>query len=238
MLNKQTLNKNCDQLISSFKEVCEQLSWYFGKYGLVVLPYLDGCPHFNIATATDKKNFLERASLYLQTLGHAEERKIDLLNNADSLWATLVFLKLRPPSDFFSYLSDDDKIEVYDLNGVQIWRNINVMAVCSYSFEEMLCLPWDERYCREESMTQKIYASVGKVISSSESQVYYEQIPSHIVKEKKSQKKYTLLARHDYFAPLFDVDNKVAGFVVTSKVDVLGEEGRRIDHSPWRPSLI
>lgn len=220
--------KNETKLVKRFRKSIEKIALIQNRYDIGIIPYIDpDLPHFQALDSVKQGDAVYYAELYLTILENSKRSSTNFANNADALWEAIVELKLRPPSDLFHLLSDDDKIEVYNSHGVQVWRNFNVMKICSYTLEEMHCFSWDARYFRKESDTKAILASVQKVLTAKESVVFPENIANHIVSERFSQKRYVLEARHDYFCPLFTKENQVGGFIVTSKVEVLGSNVKK-----------
>ncbi|MES2768744.1 MAG: hypothetical protein V4596_06320 [Bdellovibrionota bacterium] len=209
---------------SRFKQCALSISAIFEKNGFKVIPFKrDDLPIFSSLSSKKQAEAIHYIELYYSILQQSEIKKSsEKNNNADSLWEALVYLQWHQPSDFFSYLRPDDKIEIYNTQSIQIWRNFNVMKICSYSIEEMHCYTWPERYSRSEEDTDKIMSTIQKVLSHKERKVFREAIANHTVIERFSEKQFILEASHEYFCPLVDRQGLVSGFIVTSKVDVVG----------------
>ncbi len=216
---------------SRFKQCALLINSIFEKNGFTVIPFRkDDLPIFSSLSPERQAEATYYIELYCAILLQSEIKNSSKdNNNADSLWVALIYLQWHQPSDFFSYLKPDDKIEIYNTQGIQIWRNFNVMRICSYSIEEMYCYTWPERYLRSDEDTNKIMSTVQKVLSHKERKVFREAIANHNVIERFSEKQFILEASHEYFCPLLDRQGIVSGFIVTSKVDVVGSNLNRKD---------
>jgi len=222
--------------IERFIRSSEAISRLFQKYETECVPfYSSHLPHFSALDSRKQEEAVFILEMYKKSLQNSENNFGSLKNNGDLLWQAIKDLGYRQPSGFFACLEPDDVIEIYDSQNLQIWRNINFMKICSYTLEEMLCLPWYERYDRDNEDTEKIIKSVQKVMGSKEPTYLNEAIGNHIFEEKTSRKQFVLNARHDYFCPLFGESGSPEAFVVTSKVKILKQ--KRIEPQSCRDSL-
>lgn len=149
-----------------------------------------------------------------------------------SLWSALKYFGMRPVSDLFSYLNQDKIVEVYNAEGIQIWRNFNFFEVCGYSIEEMFCYTWLERYERNEETLKHIFAIISRFMSGENVTIkcdIYNQI-----KELISTQKLTIDAHHEYVSPFYDKENRYAGFVVISSAQVSAS----VDQAARRPVVL
>jgi hypothetical protein len=195
---------------------------FYDRFGIKVKAYHDrSLPHFSRLSAERKS----RAVYYMRRIWgitrHHITNQVEVENNAQSLWSALKVSGLKPGSDLFSHLEADDKIEIYSLDGIQIWRNCNVMEICSYTLEEIHSFDWHERYERCESDNSAILGAIGRLFDLGSERHVHARIPNHLVKEKFSEKRFQLNVRHDYFFPLVGENSELAAFLVTSKVEIL-----------------
>jgi hypothetical protein len=216
------ISNTSQTFIDEFRQTAERLAAHFNALGVPVKPYHEpSLPAFS--QLSDEKK--EKTLFYIQMFWAITQQigQADAQNNSRSLWAAMKGAHLRHGSSFFQHLEDDDKIEIYNLEGVQIWRNFNVLQVCSYTLEEVHCYDWIDRYERHEIPTQAILNTIEKVIQSKGTEPLRSNISLHYVRERFSERKLLLNVSHDYFVPLLNDADQVAAFLVTSKVEVLKE---------------
>jgi hypothetical protein len=59
------------------------------------------------------------------------------------LWRAIKKLELTPPADLLTYIeSDDDIVEVYLLDEIQVFRSVRFFEISSLTIDEVLCKPW------------------------------------------------------------------------------------------------
>ncbi len=66
-------------------------------------------------------------------------------------------LGLTFPSDFLSRLQRDDVVEAYNMNRMQIFRNMRFMEISTYSLLEVLSYEWTQLFERSSHITQSNY---------------------------------------------------------------------------------
>lgn len=179
-------------------------------------------PHFSSLSQEKKQSALHYVRRIWGITQHHVQNHVDAENNAMALWSALKSCGLTPGSDLFGHLEGDDKIEIYTLNGIQIWRNCNVMEICSYTLEEIYSFDWQERYERSPRDNQAIMAAIDQAIKPGGN--FRAMIPRHQVVEKFSENRLCLNVRHDYFFPLMGPEREVSAFLVTSKVEIASKE--------------
>lgn len=206
-----------------FRSLAEKTADFLNGLGMSVLPYRAAdLPLFNSLPLEKRKHSVQYLESFHGVLEMMKKNGVDFKNNSKALWEGIKVMGFRPPSDLFGFLKDDHKIEVYNAEGIQIWRNLGVMSICSYTLEEMYCMDWQDRYARNESDTKQIISMVQTILSGKVRNTIPAMIGDHTVIEKSSINQYVLKASHDYFCPLFNEYNQVRGFVVTSLVEIVG----------------
>ncbi len=153
----------------------------------------------------------------MEHAGHA----ID--NSSKSLWHALKTLGFMPDSEVFAKFENDDVIEVYDSNGTQMWRNFNYMKICSYTLEELLCHDWPTLYIRDEKLTGHLVKLMVDTVTSGSRGPSFIDVDYHLVEERFSTDRFRLNVRHDYICALLRKGGQCDGFLITSKVDIIGQ---------------
>ncbi|NCN39610.1 hypothetical protein GW916_00015 [bacterium] len=212
-------------IVGEFSETCEKISQILNECEVHVRPSIGiEFPHFSRLETPDKKVALMHAKNYLASL-EVEARNLTVMGgvSANGLWSILNVLGVLPPSDLFSNIGPGDTIEAYDLNHVQIWRNINFMKICSYTLEEIFCIPWPQRYLRSPEMTQACISRIGALLLESGPSVVSSGVSAHRLEETMSTQNYILDAHFHTLARLTTRDKQLAGYLVVSKVQIIGK---------------
>lgn len=217
----QDLNVQSD--VSEFKKQTEAVANILAENNIQVTTYRDPLlPAFSSLDQTRKQNSLKEIEFYKKSLHMAlgEDRTI---NEKQSLWSSLKLLGLRPTSDILDIIGPEDSVEAYDIGGIQFWRNFKFFEVCSYTLEEMFSIPWHDRYDRDEAAVKQTQEIAMKLMSGQITKTIHCDIRNILV-EKRSENKFVIDARHTHISPLFDQYNAVSGFIVVSKVKLLGAD--------------
>lgn len=136
-------------------------------------------------------------------------------------WHALKRFSLRPPSDLFSYIADEDLVEIYTLDNLQIFRSMSFFDLCSYSLEDLYCRPWYSLFYRDEGITQQIGAEAVRAFSGQETGVFVPNVADHMLKELDSPFKHEVEIQYKVMAPLYNSSGKIAAGLVVEKAKVV-----------------
>lgn len=136
-------------------------------------------------------------------------------------------------SEVFELIGNEDVIEVYGSEGVQIYRNLTFCKICSYSLLDLSVNSWDELYEKPAPVVRAIHDLVGEVMTTATKTLPYN-LESHIQREKFIYAKTlrTFLVTPRYISPLVDEETgERAGILSTysAKVIAEGPESLRLD---------
>jgi hypothetical protein len=178
----------------------------------------------------EKKSVLNLVKFYLETLVFEQEKLLERPNNDSSLWKSMRLLDIRLPSDFFAYLTNDDCIEIYDLNNIQRWRNKNLMKKMSHTIEQMFCVPWTSRYNRDEAAMTKCIEGLKVVLNQKKPAVHQINV-KNILQEIGSEDQLSLDVIHKFIAPTHNSYGELNGYAAVSSVEIIGSNKRMVkDH--------
>lgn len=164
-------------------------------------------PEQQIATIANFHRYLQvvESELSLGVTPHQESQL---------LWSMLSRLKLRPNSDLFRQVKDDDIVEIYETAGfVQVYRSLRFFKVCSYDLDDILCRPWYELYERDSSVTSKIFQTVSLASKpGNQSSIAYDLGPQEL-REVDSKNNFHWLQEMRLVSPLFDKTKHITAVV-------------------------
>jgi hypothetical protein len=100
-------------------------------------------------------------------------------------WKFLKRMGLTPTSDIFDRLSDEDCLEIYNMEGDQIFRNLNVFDVVSFSIEDLVSLNWKRIFKRNQKVKLRLLDLVWRFATGHFPATYdCSRIPIHVVEEQ------------------------------------------------------
>ena len=209
-----------------FVKLAEKLKSLLEKVQIDTKTTQNNFSHFRILDDKTQIRINEQFETYVNTLASVMsepeiEKDIDLEKKL--VWRFLSYLKLSASNDLYAKLSADDFVEIYNTNGVQIYRSFNFFSVCSYTIEETICLPWFQLYQRRTDIT-KAYLEIMSQLNTPEYQktCVQVQIPQHELVEIFSAKQYTVTIEPNFVTSLMRIgSHELAGALNTFKVKEL-----------------
>jgi hypothetical protein len=210
---------NHQERSSRFKEIADKITEIAAKYSVSVKGYHSPeLPLFNSLSS-------EKQTLAIEDSG----ARLD--NQEKSLWGALSTLGFVPPSDLFHRFESDDAIELYDLNGIQIWRNLNTMKICSYTLEEVYSIEWFKRYVRDAEISRNCESHVGALLTGN-SEIHCVNLPEHVVEETCSSEGLIISLKINWLARFKNASSQLAGFMVVSKAAIIGKKVELTENKP------
>ena len=126
------------------------------------------------------------------------------INNSPALiWAGLKEFGLRPCSDTFGHITDDNVIEIHSGAGVQIFRNFAFYKYCSYTIEELYCGLWHTLFERDPEPVARCIEFLTDVYTGKITRTVAMDVPPHSIKEIFSEFKYEVELALHWGAPLY-----------------------------------
>lgn len=209
--------------VFEFKNIIVNISKVLRTVNVEVRAYSDDeLPHYSQLSPSEQAEACQQAQTYLDSLNMAADKGWSLKDDKRLLWVALKMLGLTPTSDIFDLLPENTAIEVYNFGNIQVWRNLKFMDICGYTLEEMFCYSWEERYERDSEAANEVSATVQSILSSAQPQTVVGSV-RNVVKERFSEERYILDTNHVLISPVLK-GNVPMGFIVASKVEILGNE--------------
>jgi hypothetical protein len=139
----------------------------------------------------------------------------------------LQFYNLKIRHDFWATVQPHDIVEIYNDEGIQIFRSFNFFETSGYSLTDLLVNEWYVLWERPKFILQEIFRYSNGIFSGEMNQVTRMAIPKHVVKEIYSGTDEMLnftprstLVEFGYVCPLYTTqnpeDSKAKGMIVTS----------------------
>jgi hypothetical protein len=210
---------------SKFRETADKVCELLGKYDLKVVGYHSSeLPYFSALPIQKQNESLALLKTFLQSAEVTEAFGEKLDDHERSLWGALSAMGLIPPSDLFSSLRPGAAIEIYDLEGLQIWRNFTCMQYCSYTLEEVYSVEVYTRYNRDAEKLSACIAKVGDLLTGKSPEIFDPEVAPDILEETFSQDRLRLEVHHQLFCRLKNRQGTVTAWLVMSGAKLLEKQ--------------
>lgn len=179
-------------------------------------------PFFSKLGVLEQRNAIERLKIFNQICSDVLADGKSLKDSAALTWYALKKFNLIFSSDLFQYIRDENVIEIYDRNNVQLFRNFHFFDVSSYTLEDLLCRPWTDLFVRvNEEHTQAIIDTCQKFYTKEvTATVPLSQVGTHRIMESDSPFSFEVDAVVDYLAPLYDKSRYPCGFIAIESANL------------------
>jgi len=141
---------------------------------------------------------------------------VKLTSDRRLTWFAISRLGMVPCSDAFEQIRDSDFVEIYNTEGIQIFRNLEFYRLISYTIAEITLHPWYRLYGRDERFADQIRSEAfGKALDGRR-ETFRPAIESHDSFEVMSldQRRFHILP--GVISPLFDKSGRAVAFLATS----------------------
>lgn len=165
-------------------------------------------------------------NLLLNSFAKCQEEGADPWDDREFFCLSMQAMGVQFPSDFLKKLDRDDLIEGYDMNRIQIFRNMRFMETSSYSLLEILSYEWPLLFARASAITDKIISHCDELLWSAN-----RTIPVHVAKhwihEIRSAERQVCEVTFKYMTPLFSGPGKPAGVIATCQARAIEVDTQR-----------
>lgn len=145
--------------------------------------------------------------------GQPAESVFDI--NLRSAWNAVKQNNLVICSDIFDKIDREDIIEIWDLEGRQLFRSFHALRYFSYTIEELMSYPFYELFERDLEIEAAYAGEFVRVLKGEVQSTYKLDIPTHVVREKMSARKNVSMVTPKYVSPLKDKNGCLVAFLHT-----------------------
>lgn len=183
---------------------------------------------FAKAPIDKQQEILRNISTYLGILAQTFEPEVDrspIKREVARLKWSLKCFGLNPLNeDVFNIVTESDVIEVYNLQGIQLYRNMMFFKVCSYSLLDLSINSWDQLYDKPSTIVEATLKIIERLFSSGDQPIAYN-IGTYLQKEKfqYSQSLKTLQVEPKFIVPLVNHSGKPSGAFSTYRAEIIAE---------------
>jgi len=215
--------ENEDHNIIEFTSLAKQ-TVQFAKLADCKLAAFSGpnLPFFSKLGILEQRNAITRLQIYNQICSDVLADGKSLKDSKALTWYALKKFNFVFSSDLFQYIQDDNIIEVYDRDNVQIFRNFHFFDVSSYTLEDLICRPWTDLFLRaNEEQTRTLVNACLKFFTKEVTTVTpMSHVGSNRIVESDSPFSFEVDAVIDYIAPLYDKSRYPCGFIAIESANL------------------
>ena len=164
-----------------------------------------------------RRTIIEQLRNYTAILSAASKDGISLIGEKRLAWFAMRLLKLVPPSGFLDLIDDGDYFEIYNADGLQIFRNLEFYKLISYTIAEIAVYRWDQLYSRAAHCHSQIVELCFKRGFSGDKTPYQITVEDHETCEAMSKEARMFYLWPGWLVPLSDQNHKVVAIFGTSK---------------------
>jgi len=208
-------------------QVIGEIYTLLSKAGVPVRPYTKkGLAALALADEDKKQRILTDLNNWKAIL-QSSEVTLDKVDEHYLAQKALKHFKFKLKKHDWAQSAADEIIEIYNPQGVQIYRSLNFFGVCGYSLLDLCVHEWWILWERPKSVINSIHNVVTSVLSG-EKQDSAVNIDSHLIRETYDDgttqpflPRITLVNFGDIYPAYCSDSNEIIGFVITSKGKLL-----------------
>lgn len=133
-------------------------------------------------------------------------------------------LGLTACADLYERLRADELILIWNLHGKQVYRSANSLKYWSYTVDQLQSIPYYELFERDPEIDKMYRAILEDIVAGRVQDTFEVKIPTHVVREKRSKKRWRTRLTPRLVSPLRDGSHRVVAFVHTVHAEQLGPE--------------
>ncbi len=207
-------------------QICQQMDRFvtlLRKHGYEAKSYRDSSViHFNSLEQTQRETIFRQFQKYSDLCAEVDSQDFSFRASKELTARILKKIGVVAPVNFFDTLDQGDIVEIYDANGVQVFRNFDFYEHCTYTLLDLVSYPWYELLERHESITGIIGGHIQTIMGNCNETVP-STVPVHSMREIFSEEKRMFYSKFKYFAPLFSGPGKKTGFICSGALSHIPE---------------
>lgn len=199
---------------NSFQQLTLRFCELAGKEGIWVRPYRPQGPlYFERLPEPLQHATLDHFARYLAVCEECLEGGAHLADDRSFLWRMFRKLGVHPVSTLLSEIEDNDVIEIYNADFIQVFRNLKFFTLCSYTLDDLLCRPFWELFRREARITEALLAVAQNIYKDNVKGSQHLELGPHVLDEIEGPRKLRSVVENRLVCPLYDHGGSVAALV-------------------------
>jgi hypothetical protein len=210
-------------LESRLRILIEEFCWQAQRDGLRVEPFAvdDPLAGFRARTLEAQTALYRNFERYYRVCHQHTAKGRSLRATKPLLWEMLKESGLRPCSDLFDRIHEEDVVEVYDSSFMQIFRNTTFMELCTYTMDDIFTREFPELYRRPVEVNNILVSYCTAFFSGERFQTLQTEVPEHDLEEIASRKMRVFRIKQGIISPLFNRARRPVAVVGTLRAKIL-----------------
>lgn len=208
-----------ETLKNLFAELSTNLVTLLSKENIKTAAYREGLPYFSALSINQQIATVNRLKFYHDLCTEQVSEGQSLRDSKRFTWRALVKLSLSPHADFLNRITEGDIIELYNEDGVQVFRNLEFFDFCSYCIEELYCVEWWRLFQRDDQISSQLLEMIPKLFQKKYPEGLEAPLPRHQVVETFSRDKFHIDFFMKYIGPLFH-NKRVSALICIEKASL------------------
>ncbi|WP_413294952.1 hypothetical protein ACLSU7_07570 [Bdellovibrio sp. HCB185ZH] len=152
----QATMTSSDSPLAVFKRLAESFSELIEDEGIFIRPYANpNLIYFSRLTPEEQWDVIARVKLYVLACVKVKEYHRTLTDNRLMVETFLNVSGMTAHPQDLNLIEDKHFIEIYNKNGMHLFRSINIFETSSYTFEDLCCRQWYHLYERPMETQEK-----------------------------------------------------------------------------------
>lgn len=179
-----------EELTESFRELALLTAAYGRSIDVEIVPFASAdLPIFRSLPLAEQQEAVMRLAQYVSICQAVITSGVSLRSSRTFVWRAFREIGIVPDSDMFNMIADDDIVEVYNLENIQVFRNFAFFKYCSYTLEQLFSRPWHELFVREDAaITDRILRLITKLVASGSRKCVDTNIGPQVIREVDSRR--------------------------------------------------
>lgn len=211
----ENLNTTHNNRAETFSKLTQQVHVCLKKENINIQASHSGAyEHFKKLGDDIQSQQIALLEQYVEVCEDLQKEGESLCNSPLFVWKMLQKMGLKANFDIFEHIGPTDIIEIYNYQNVQVYRNLFFFQICSYSFDELLSIPWWQLFRRDDQVSQLIFANGSAIFRKDINEWIAPEIPEHLLEEIASTEMLKMNVKIKLMAPLVNKTGEIYCLVI------------------------
>lgn len=202
-----------------FKLYSNKICALIENEGVIIRPYSNPTlSYFNVLNAEEQAEVLHGLEGYYQICLDVKKASRSLRDTRYFTECALKHLGYSVDPKMLDEIKDHHLIEIYSYSQTQMFRSLLFFDVCSYTLEDLYCRKWYSLYERTPEDHKLVEDLVVKYMSSEPKLPIEVANPQHVIKEKDSLERLSIINKMLWLVPLYKNDKDSAMLLISTVV--------------------
>lgn len=184
--------------------------------------------NFNELPAEKQKKFANYLSVFERAFEFQMDQADEFLDvsveaEGHCLKTVENLFKICIGKDVPTSISKGDIVEIYDLEAIQVYRNLNFFRTTNYNLMDIAAHTWMELWDRSSMVQEKIVAGVGRALNAKDDKPIPFDVPVHLLKERAFGMTQALAIHLKYISQVRTEAGDLFGFLTIMEAHPVAE---------------